>query len=51
MVGGHQHAFEVHWAGMQGGLAGGEEVGLASAFLLDDLLLQVPHDFAMFPLE
>ena len=37
--------------GRKPGLAGGEEVSLASALLLDDLCLQVPHNFAMFPLE
>ena len=39
------------WAGVQGVLAGGEEVGLVSGLLLDDLYLQILHDVGMFPLE
>ena len=33
------------------GLAGGEEVSLASAFLSHDLFLQVLGGFAMLPVE
>ena len=51
MVGSHQSALELHGAGVQSSLAGREQVGLISALLLDDLCLQVLHDFAMFPLE
>ena len=51
MVGSHQHALELYLAGIQSSLAGREEVSLTSAFLSDDLHLQVPHDFVMFPLE
>ena len=32
-----EHALELWWTGIQNGLAGGEEVGLASILLLDDL--------------
>ena len=49
MVRSYQHAFELHQAGVQGSLTGGEEVSLASAFLSGDLLLL--YDFAMLPLE
>ena len=47
MVGHHQSALELCRPGIQHGLAGGEEVSLTSALLLDNLHLQVPHNFAM----
>ena len=50
VVGSSQSALELWWAGIQSGLAGGEEVGFTSTLLLDDLHLQVAHDVAMFPL-
>ena len=51
VIGSHQHAFELHWVGMQGSLTGGEKVSLAPAFLSDDLFLQVSDGFGMSPVE
>ena len=51
MVGSHQLGLELHGAGIQGSLAGREEVSPTSTLLSDDLCLQVLHDFAMFALE
>ena len=52
MVGNTQSALDLQWVGIQGAAwQVREEVGLTSALLLDDLLLQVLHDIAMFPLE
>ena len=51
MVGSSQSALELWWTGVQSGLAGREEVSLASTLLSDDLHLQIPHDVAMFSLE
>ena len=51
VVGSCQITLELHWAGIQSGLAGREEVGLTSALLSDDLHLQIQHDVVMFPLE
>ena len=51
MVGSSQSTFKLWWAVVQGNLTGGEEVGLTSALLLEDLFLQVLHDAAMLPLE
>ena len=51
MVGSSQSTFKLWRAVVQGDLTSGEEVGLTSALLLDDLFLQVLHDTAMLPLE
>ena len=51
MVGSYQHASEFYWAGLYGGLTGGERVKLTLTFLLDDLFFQVLDGLGMSPLE
>ena len=50
MVGSGWDTFKIWWAVVQDDVTGGEEVGLTSALLLDDLSLQVLHDAAMLPM-
>ena len=51
MVGSSQGALELWWTGVQSGLAGREEISLASTLLSDDLHLQILHDVAWEALQ
>ena len=51
VIGSHQQAFELCWTGVYGCFTGGEKVGFASAFLSDDLFLQISDGFGILPME